>query len=445
MKHEFKRFIQKESLFAKNEPILLAVSGGVDSVVMTHLFADSGYTFAVAHVNFQLRGSEADEDARWVASLAQHHEVPYFIQTFDTKNYALKHGLSTQMAARQLRYEWLKKLRAEQQYAYVAVAHHLDDQLETTLLNLCQGTGVAGLRGMLPKRDKLIRPLLFATRAQVTAYAQTHQLNWREDRSNASTAYRRNFLRHEVLPRLEEINPNLLATYQRTQERLLATEQLLNDEVQRVRQKTEHRVGDEVRWDKALLIEHAQLPLMLSELLRPFGFSYPQACDIAQRLRGEATPGKLFYAGRYQLLIDRQHLIASVAAKEGPAPIQIEVNDQKVKLPRMQLSIQRCAAHQHQLVRSATVAALDADRLRFPLQLRPWRAGDWFCPLGMHHRKKLSDFLIDQKVPLHQKSRMLVLLSGKNIVWVVGYRIDHRFRITEQTERVYEIMVTTVE
>lgn len=445
LKNKFTAFIQSEALFTENEPVLLAVSGGQDSVVMTHLFAQCSYRFAVAHVNFGLRGQEADEDARWVAELARQHQVPFYTKKFATTDYAAEHGLSVQMAARQLRYDWFKAVRKREGYARTATAHHLGDQLETTLLNFCQGTGVAGLRGMRMRRGAVVRPLLFATRTEIEAYAQAQRIEWREDRSNASNQYQRNFLRHQVIPLLQTLNPSLLSTYRLTQERLLATEQLLANEVQRLEAQCRRDVRDEVWLDRQILVDHPQLPLVLSELLRPFGFSYMQARRVAHCLRQQAIPGKIFTSNKHTLLIDRQHLIISKTSEVSTEVGQIAATDTRVVLPPLTLSMKQHDAAGYQVRRRADVAALDADRLSFPLTVRPWRAGDWFCPLGMAHRKKLSDFLIDQKVPRHRKAAVRVVTSGEAIVWVVGGRIDHRFRVTPQTKKVYEISVATDE
>lgn len=424
---------------------MLAVSGGLDSVVMTHLFAQNSYRFAVAHVNFGLRGAESDGDERWVAVLARDYEVPYFTQRFVTSDYAANQKISTQMAARRLRYAWFEEIRQQQGYARIATAHHQDDQLETTLLNLCQGTGVAGLRGMLARRGHLVRPLLFARRSQIALYAQEHALTWREDRSNASTKYRRNFIRHLVIPRLEEINPKLRSTYQLTQERLLATEQLLAEAVKQVEKQCRHDTKNEVRLDKAILYQHPQLPLVLSEILRPFGFSYVQSRDVADSIKRNVTPGKTFCSTDYQLLIDRQYLILSKPSDDTLETVLINPGDTEVALSILMLRTRHCDKENYQISRQPEVGALDADRLSFPLTLRPWRPGDWFCPLGMDHRKKLSDFLVDQKLPRHRKAAVYVLTSGEDIVWVVGHRVDHRFRITEATRNVYEISVTSHE
>ncbi len=441
----FKAFINDQALFGPDDVVLLAVSGGLDSTVLAHLFAQSDYPFAIAHANFGLRGAESDEDERWVAALAEHCQVPFHTHRFATKEHAHEHGLSTQIAARQLRYAWLEAARSEHNYARIATAHHQDDQLETTLLNLVRGTGVAGLRGTLARRGALVRPLLFAPRQALEAYAQQHQLEWREDRSNASDAYRRNRLRHHVVPQLKQLNPNLLDTYERTRERLHATEQVLLAEVERVRKDAYREVKGEVWLDKAVLRQHPQTILILAEMIRPFGFSYPQARDVVVCLSPDVVVGQQFRSEGYVLHVERQHLIVVKKSQKEWITKAIQATDARVELPLFTLVLTTRSAHNYPIPRQREVAALDADRLRFPLQLRPWQAGDWFYPLGMEHRKKLSDFLIDQKVPRHRKASVYVLTSEENIVWVVGWRIDHRFRVTEQTQKVYEISSTATQ
>ena len=441
----FKAFINDQALFGPNDVVLLAVSGGLDSAVLAHLFVQSGYTFAIAHANFGLRGAASDEDERWVAALAERYQAPLHSRRFATKDYAHEHGLSTQIAARRLRYAWLEEVRTEHGYARVATAHHRNDQMETTLLNLVRGTGVAGLRGMLARRGALVRPLLFAPREALEAYAQQHQLEWREDASNASDAYRRNQLRHHVVPLLQQLNPNLLSTYERTRERLRATEQVLLAEVKRVKKDAYKKVEGNVWLDKAVLRKHPQATLLLAEMICPYGFSYQQARDIAVYLFPEATVGQRFFSAQYTLFVERAHLVIAKNNERPLATKTIQVSDQRIELPWLTLTLTVRSARNYPLPRQPHVAALDADQLRFPLQLRPWQAGDWFYPLGMEHRKKLSDFLIDQKVPRHRKASVYVLTSEENIVWVVGWRIDHRSRVTDQTQKVYEISSTAAQ
>ncbi len=442
---KFTAFIENERLFGQNDPVLLAVSGGLDSTVLTHLFAQSSYSFAIAHANFGLRGAESDEDERWVGALAKRYQAPFHTHRFFTKEYADEHGLSTQMAARRLRYAWLEEMRTEYGYARIATAHHQNDQLETTLLNLVRGTGIAGLRGMLARRGALVRPLLFAPREALEAYVQAHQLKWREDQSNASNAYRRNQIRHHVVPQLKQLNPNLLSTYESTRERLWATEQVLLAEVKRVAQEARQEKNNEMWLTKAVLREHPQVAIILAEMIRPFGFSYQQARDLVRCLPDDGAVGKRFLSARYTLFVERQHLIIVENNEIALVTKTIRAFDVRVDLPQQTLTLTTRPALGYQLPRQQQVAALDVDRLRFPLHLRPWQAGDWFHPLGMEHRKKLSDFLIDQKVPLHQKTSVYVLVSGEDIVWVVGWRIDHRFRVTNQTQKVCEISSTATQ
>ena len=442
---EFTAFIKNEALFTENDSVLLGVSGGIDSVVMAHLFAESRYRFAIAHANFGLRGEDSDEDEQWVAALAHTYQVPFHTRRFATRAYATEQGMSTQMAARQLRYPWFEELLAEQHYNRIAVAHHHDDQLETTLLNFCQGTGIAGLRGMLAQRENLVRPLLFASRAQIEAHAKQHQLTWREDRSNASDAYRRNRIRHHVIPQMQQVNPNLLATYRLTRERLLATEQILANEVKRVELLCRQDAENEILLDKAVLEQHAQLALVLGEMLRPWGFSYQQARDLAHCIKSKAISGKFFTSEKYSLLIDRQYLIIKEKSEALVEHLHIHRSDVRVTIASKVLAIAYFPAEKYTLNPQRSIGVLDEDLLAFPLVVRSWQAGDWFYPLGMPHRKKLSDFLIDQKVPRHRKSSVLVITSGEDIVWVVGWRIDHRFRVTERTKKVCEISVVTEE
>ena len=442
---KFTAFIENKALFGPNDMVLLAVSGGLDSTVLAHLFAQSAYPFAIAHANFGLRGAESDEDERWVAALAERYQVPLHTHRFATKDYAHEHSLSTQIAARRLRYAWLEEVRTEHGYARVATAHHQDDQLETTLLNLVRGTGIAGLRGMLSRRGALVRPLLFAPRQALETYAQQHQLEWREDRSNASYAYRRNRLRHHVVPLLRQLNPNLLGTYERTRERLHATEQVLLAEVERVKKDAYREVEGDVWLDKMVLRQHPQTTLILAELIRPFGFSYPQARDVAACLSGDAVAGQRFLSVRHILFVEREQLVIKQKTEEKLVTRAVRATDGRIEIPSLTLTFSLHPALNYPLPRQPQVAVLDADRLRFPLQLRPWQAGDWFFPLGMEHRKKLSDFLIDRKVPRHRKASVYVLTSEENIVWVVGWRIDHRFRVTDQTQKVYEISSTATQ
>ena len=433
-------FVAQETLFSKNDTILLAVSGGVDSVVMLHLFSQLHPHFAVAHGNFNLRGQESDADQALVESLAQQYGVAFHHQSFETTTYATRQQVSIQMAARTLRYQWFDQLLQDHNYAYVATAHHREDQLETALLNFTKGTGVAGLRGMLAKHQNVIRPMLWATKAAIKTYAEEHALIWREDQSNASDDYQRNLLRHQVIPSLLSINPNLWDTFAHTAERLRATEQLLKQEVSRfVREAVRHRQA-QTSIDLRALQSHRQPALLLSELLKPYGFSYVQSRAVAAQMN-PPTVGKIFSSGKWDLLIDRQQLILYQPDSTVSSSVAVQVSDKEVAWDDHRLIIRRHRQPDYTIRPDARVAALDADQLVFPLIIRRWQPGDRFCPLGMERHKKVSDFLIDQKVSRLEKESVYVLLSENTIVWVMGYRLDHRYRVTKNTRRIYEIVL----
>lgn len=438
MTHTLQAFVKQETLFSKNDTILLAVSGGVDSVVMLHLFSRIHSHFAIAHCNFKLRGQESDADEALVASLAQQYAVPFHHQAFETTEHATRQQVSIQMAARTLRYQWFDQLLQSHAYAYVATAHHLEDQLETALLHFTKGTGVAGLRGMRVKHKNIIRPMLWATKAAIEAYAEEHTLVWREDQSNASDDYQRNLLRHQVIPSLLSINPNLWNTFATTAERLRATEQLLEEEVSRlVREAVSHQ-QEQVGIDLRALQSHRQSALLLSELLKPYGFSYVQSRAIASQM-DPPTVGKIFSSGKWDLLIDRQQLVLYQPNSTAPSFVTVQVSDKEAAWDGHRLMVRRHHQPNYTIRPHPQVAALDEDKLVFPLTIRRWQPGDRFCPLGMQQYKKLSDFLIDQKVSRLKKESVYVLLSENAIVWVVGHRLDHRYRITADTQRVYEL------
>ncbi len=433
----FTNYIAKQKLFQPHQPVLLAVSGGLDSVVLGHLLCQSQQPFAVAHCNYGLRGAESDGDAHFVQQLAGQWGVACHSISFNTQAIAARQGASTQMVARNLRYAWFKRLCQGNGYACVATAHHLDDSLETTLFNLAKGTGIAGVRGIPAKNHQVVRPLLFASRAAITQYAQAAGLSWREDSSNSSDYYHRNRLRHHVVPVLRQINPNLSHTLSHTYERLQAAEAALNTQTNQLKAACLSKQGDDVYLDITALPPTPHLPTLLHELLKPWQFSYTQCRDLSQSLQ-HPTSGKQFYSQQYVLTVDRAQLIISPVTTEALVHITIVRGTTQVKGPGFTIGISTHPKSSYQISRKPTVAALDADKLQWPLQLRPWQQGDRFKPLGMTHYKKLSDFMIDQKIPVNLKSKVYVLVSGQHIVWVVGHRIDNRYALGPGTTTVLE-------
>jgi tRNA(Ile)-lysidine synthase len=437
MLEKFKAYVQDKKLFTPDEKVILAVSGGIDSVVMCNLFYQANFPFAIAHCNFGLRGEESDEDELFVKKLAKKYKVPFYIDHFEAAAFAEKEKISIQMAARTLRYEWFYHLAESEGYPYIATAHHLSDSVETLLLNITRGTGIAGLHGIQPKVKRLIRPLLFADKEEIYAYIVENQLAWREDSSNQSIKYQRNLIRHEVIPLLKKINPSLESTMEQTIERLTAVEQIFQAEVERVRKQVVRKQGDVEYLDFTLLQQEAEPLIKLYELIKDTHFSYTQVQDIWQVL--EAEPGRRFESPTHTLVKDRTELIITPKQVHQFISATIAENQDFFSNDSLELHFQEVAAKNFTIPTDAHVACLDKQLIQFPLKLRRWKQGDWFCPLGMNKKKKLSDFLIDVKIPLNLKSKIWVLTSNGSIVWIIGQRIDNRFKITEKTEHIFQI------
>ncbi len=442
MIEDFKVFITHQHLFSPQDRMLLAVSGGIDSVVMTDLFARSGYTFGIIHCNFRLRGKASDEDEDFVRRVAAKYKVPCFVKRFDTVEEREQTGESIQMTARRLRYQWFADILRAESYQWVATAHHKNDVLETILFHICKGTGLAGLQGIPVKNDTIVRPLLFADKTAIENYARQHGLTWREDHSNASTKYARNLLRLKVIPHLLQINPNLFQTLDDTLERLKGAGHIVQQYVQDVKDSSMEEKGKDIFLTLSVLRSVEPLPLVLAELLKSYGVAYTQAKTMAHLIREKQgdTTGKRFYTESHTLNIDREHLIISPGKKEDYAEYNLEESTLLLEVPPLfTLTCQFQNTDNFKINTDSRVACLDADKLIFPLQVRPWRTGDWFYPLGMQGKKKLSDFMIDHKIPLNLKQRIYVLTSGKAIVWVIGFRIDDRFKVTQTTRQIFSI------
>ena len=436
MLEEFKTFIEKNGLFKPEEKVLLAVSGGVDSMLMAYLFHQCKYRFSIAHCNFQLRGKESDLDEELVGLAAKRYKVQFFTNRFDTQNYARENGISLQMAARELRYEWFDQLLAEGECEYLATAHHLNDSFETALFNLVKGTGMAGLKGIVPKNQYRIRPLLFTNKKEIGFFAARQGIAWREDQSNSSVKYHRNLIRHEVIPVLEKINPDLINSFGQSSTKIAAAVNIVDRNIEALKEKLIKAEGKDFLIDKKALAAEHEGSFLLSEILKSFGFNFSQARDIYNRLE---TVGKRYLSEGYQLNIDREQMIISPVSKEPSGTMLIDADQQTVDCREFNLLLNRASAAGFSIPEDKNIAALDLEKLKFPLKVRPWQKGDWFMPLGMRHKKKLSDFMIDEKIPLNLKSRVMVLKSADDIVWVIGFRIDDRYKITGDSRQVFVI------
>ncbi|MDO7886426.1 tRNA lysidine(34) synthetase TilS [Hymenobacter cheonanensis] len=439
MLDQIRRFITENSLFdLETDTILVAVSGGLDSVVLLDVLHRLGAQLAVAHCHFGLRGEEADADEQFVRKLAKQYEVPYFAEFFQTKAFAEREGISTQMAARLLRYRWWEQVRATNGYAAIATAHHRRDAAETMLLNLTHGTGLAGLHGIQAKNGYVVRPLLASAKDDLYDYLVENRLIWREDASNDSPVYQRNRLRQQVLPVLREINPNLDNTLASTAERVGGAEEIVRRYVADTAAQARRDAPEATYFSIATLQNTAATTLVLHELLRPFGFSWPVTKEIVASLGG--LSGKQFDSPTHRLVKDRDQLVITPRRLAQYGTFQLAEGQEDLLADGLRLRASQHDGAGYEIPRSRSTAALDIDKLKFPLTLRRWQEGDWFMPLGMKGKKHLSDFLIDQKVPLNLKDEVRVLTSADGkICWVVGLRVDDRFKVDEATARVLAV------
>lgn len=442
MLDSFFSFIFKHQLLPQKGPTLLAVSGGVDSVVMAQLFHRAKLQFAIAHCNFSLRGAASDQDEIWVRNLAQQYGVTYHAQLFDVLTHARTKGVSIQMAARELRHAWFQLLCNEHGFEKIATAHHSNDSLETVLLQFTKGTGLSGLHGILPAQGRYVRPLIFAKKTQIIAYAQAEGLHWREDSSNQKDKYHRNLIRHQVVPQLRKINPNVETTFCTTLERLRQVEALWMEQVNMIRKQACFQKEMAYYVKLQTLQNKSWAPVMLWELLKPFGFQFT---PLKQLFASSPSAGARLQSASHYLYVDRcQWVVTPRTRPDRFTTYKIGITTQSISIPHYTLYLKHIARSQYHLIANQFVAALDQDRLNFPLDVRKWQPGDVFYPLGMQQRKKLSDFLIDSKVPRPLKEQVWVITSKGEIVWVVGHRIDNRFRVTDSTEQVYELQLTPV-
>ena len=442
MVEQFLKFIHKENLFHSTQRILLAVSGGADSMVMLHLFVNAGFPVAVAHCNFGLRGNESDGDEQFVADYCDHHNIAYHTELFNTQEFALQEGISIEMAARDLRYDWFSHLLDRHGYDYLATAHHQDDIIETFLINLSRGSGIKGLSGIQPKSGQIIRPMLFANRAEILNYCQRMSIAYRTDSSNLETVYKRNLIRHQILPLLEDINPAFRRNALKTIGNLHETGQLFQQRMSEIKASvySEDVQGAMIHIDK--LLNLSPIRTILFELIRPFGFQAEQTDDIIDSLNRES--GRKFFSDGYRLVKDREYLLISPYRANQDKVFYIEEDCSKMKYPVPMTFEKIERTHDFRFSTHPQVVDLDMDKLIFPLILRHWNEGEYFQPLGMTGLKKLSNFFIDEKYSIPDKENTWILASGNQLVWIVGKRLDDRYKITAESKRIIRIRLSKV-
>ncbi len=437
MLERFYTFLQTYISRFSEQTFLLTLSGGLDSVVMGYLFYKSKIPFAIAHCNFQLRDEDSDQDELFVKKLSQQWNVPFHSIRFDTLTFSKENKKSIQLAARELRYDWFEQLRQQYQYDYICTAHHKNDVAETMLYNLSNGTGLRGLHGIRALHKHLFRPLLFTNKNELLAFAKNNMIEWREDVSNQSNYYKRNYIRNKVLPLMKEINPQLIENMVETSVKLAEVEKIVAKSIEEKQLLKKEASYDSI--DIAQVQQAASPLLVLSELLRSYHFSFSNVKQIIDALGKQS--GTQFLSSTHSIVIDRGKLLISSRNSE-PNTDSLENNVLYADANTCTIAHKKYIVSQEE---KATFAldtlvqnvCLDMDKLSFPLEIRKWQQKDRFKPLGMKGFKKVSDFLIDQKIPLIEKDNIFVLTSKKEICWLVGMRVDDRFKISKKTKHIF--------
>lgn len=443
MLKEFFDFNRLHSLIERETRFFIAASGGIDSMVLVDLCYKAGFDFAIAHCNFKLRGTDSDDDAAFVKFIAKKMGIPFFENDFDTKIHAEEHKLSIQAAARELRYAWFEKLLFSGDYQFYATGHHFDDKIETFLINLFRGTGISGLRSILPKNGNCIRPLLFANRSDIEDYARQNQIKFRVDSSNQEDYYTRNKIRHFVIPAIEKAYPDFKKGFENTFYALTITESFVKSEVSKITQELVIKTNGKASINIKQLKELDNFELCLYEILKTYDFNTPTVREIFKSLEG--ISGKKFYSKTHILVRERENLVITPIKDQSEIeqnyPILIDQYLTHIEKP-VQLHFElEILSSGFIIEKNRNLALLDFDKLHFPLTLHKPATGDSFSPLGMRGKKKISDFFIDEKLSDEQKNNALVLLSGDEIVWLIGYRIDDRFKITSKTKTVFKVVL----
>ncbi|MBQ3845028.1 MAG: tRNA lysidine(34) synthetase TilS [Bacteroidales bacterium] len=424
MLEKFRKYINDNHLINKGDRILVALSGGVDSMVLAELLRREGYDIAFAHCNFHLRGAESDGDEQFVRDYAERVGVKLFVKQFDTMDFVENNKVSVEMAARELRYAWFDELLGSG-FDKLALAHHADDQIETFFINLLRGSGIKGLKAMQPRNGMYIRPLLWALREDIKNFAVENGIQWREDSTNNDTVYLRNKIRHELMPVLDSIKPE-------AREKILESVNYLASENQLYRELLKEKISQIEKIDGVLHSipkRHFDRQLLF-EWIRDYGFSYSQSESIFASLGGE--PGREFYSNDYQLVVEKESVDIFPI---DPARTMHALSQQLTMQP-----VQTTNALSLLITDNPNIAQLDYDTLKLPLRTRFWQQGDRFRPLGMHGTKLVSDFFNDNNFTTFQKKTTLILVDNDGqIVWIVGHRIDDRFKITDKTKTIYQI------
>ena len=437
MLQKLAKHIDEQFPFLKEKKLLVAISGGVDSVVLTHLLHQLHFNISLAHCNFNLRGTESDLDEVFVKELGESLNIQTFTTHFNTNEYAVKNKLATQLAARELRYNWFNSLSQENIFDYILTAHHADDNLETFIINLSRGTGLEGLTGIPPINENIVRPLLIFPREEIVTFAKNNNIEWREDKSNAETKYLRNKIRHQITPTLKELNPNLLNNFNKTIDHLKESQQIVNDKIEEITHEIVSKEGDLLKISIGKLLKLSNPKAYLHQLLKPYKFT--EWDDVYNLIYAQS--GKRILTKFYTLLKDRDFLLL-LRTNEKPSFEEeyfiIREENKEITAP-IKLLLKRV---QEKTNTDNNSIYVDDELLSFPLKLRRWKSGDFFYPKGMLGRKKVSKYFKDEKISIVNKNKIWLLCSSKNeIIWIVGKRQDRRFLPTEKTTKLLKISI----
>lgn len=446
MKAILENHIAKNLSFLTDKKLLIAISGGIDSTVLLHLFHQLKFSVSLAHCNFSLRGKESNKDEQFVKDLGEKLRISTFTIKFETEKYASENGISTQMAARDLRYNWFQKICEENNIDYILTAHHKEDVIETFLINLIRGTGLDGLTGIPEVNGNIVRPLLPFKRNDILVYATKNKLQWREDQSNSSIKYVRNKIRHKIVPVLKELNPSLLDSFQNTLENLKGSQQIVKNQIQNIKQKVISIRNNELHFNVLELQKLSNPKIYLFELLNEYGFT--EWDDISNLL--DAQSGKQVFSKTHRLVKDRTILILSkIETSNEIKSFEILENTKKIKAP-LKLKFETITIpfdtknHQNKVLEELifddkNTISIDSNKIQFPLTIRKKQKGDFFFPIGLSGKKKVSKYFKDEKMSLLEKENTWVLCSENKIIWVIGKRLDDRFKVTKTTSKILKI------
>ena len=445
MKVEFQEHINQNLPFLIGKKLLVAISGGIDSIVLTDLLHQLNFSISLAHCNFSLRGKESNKDEQFVKNLGEELGFSTFTIKFDTEKYATENGISTQMAARDLRYNWFEKICKKNDIDYIITAHQKDDVIETFLINLTRGTGLDGLTGIPEINGNIVRPMLPFDRNDILIYATKNKLQWREDKSNSSIKYVRNKIRHKIVPVLKELNPSLLDSFQNTLENLKGSQQIVKDRIENIKQKVTNTQNNELHFDILKLKNLSNPKVYLFQLLNKYGFT--EWDDITNLL--DAQSGKFVVSKTHRLLKNRDALILSKITSEENTSFQINENTTKISNP-LKLKFKTIDIpfdtknHETKILNELifddnNTISIDYNKIKFPLTIRKKQKGDFFFPIGLNGKKKVSKYYKDEKMSLSEKENTWLLCSENDIVWVIGKRLDDRFKVSKYSSKILKI------